>query len=95
MGKHKTKEEWLFWFQKYESEDFLWQDFFDTVNITNKNQARVEFRRKLKKYKEHGESIIISMTGKKQQVDQRGRKLQTLITEQKMSWPKWLEDITK
>ena len=69
MGRHKTKEEWIYWFKKYESGNFRWEEFYKTCSIKIQNRescdnVRKWFRRKLREYNKGNEFIIISMTGK-------------------------------
>lgn len=69
MGRHKTKEEWLFWFKKYESGNFKWGDYFDTLSKSwspqHHENSKKHFRRKYRAYMTGNHNIIVSMTGKK------------------------------
>lgn len=64
MGKHKSKEEWKYWFKKYESDTFVWSEYFKSTNVLNINQGKMAFKIKYRSYIKLGESIIISMSGK-------------------------------
>lgn len=64
MGKHKTKEEWLYWFKKYKSKNFSWDEYFKTQKIKNSKDSRRNFRNKLFRYNKYGEYTLISMSGK-------------------------------
>ena len=37
MSKHKTKEEWIYWFKKYENNNWLWKDYYSIINFNSKN----------------------------------------------------------
>lgn len=65
MGRHKTKEEWRYWFDKFESGNFSWTKYHKTTECKKMSDSRYLFRRKFKEYKRRGEVIIISMSGKK------------------------------
>ena len=65
MARHKTKEEWISWFKKYESSNFNWSDYCNSYGSSVSKESKRWFKSKYKWYINHGESIIVSMTGKK------------------------------
>ena len=68
-NKQFTKNDWLYWFEKYESGNFNWKDYYQTRNLRVVNNNSIQglkkrFRKKYYQYKQGNYSIINNMTGK-------------------------------